>query len=263
MMKKRTLLSTLMLSIVSIGLFIGCGTNSETAKNKEGEQKTYEIACDSKYAPFSFEKDNKYEGIDVELLEAIAKEEGFEYNLKPMEFSAVIPGLKSGLLDGAIAGIGMTDERKQALDFSKGYYEAGLAIVTSSDNNIINGESDLNGKTVAIKKGTAGAIFAEENQEKYNLKLSYLEDSPTMFLDVENNNSDFLLEDYPVIAYKINNDKDSKLKIVGNKVTTVDFGFAVDKGKNSELLKMFDEGLEKIKQNGKYDEIVGKYVGSK
>ena len=67
-----------------------------------------------------------YKGIDVELLEAIAKEEGFEYDLKPMDFQAVIPGLTSGQLDGAIAGISITDERKQALDFSDGYFESGL-----------------------------------------------------------------------------------------------------------------------------------------
>lgn len=259
-MKKRTLISTLIVSILSVGIFAGCGASKEKSA-KEGEKKTYEIACDAKYAPFSFEKDKKYQGIDVELLEAIAKEEGFEYNLKPMDFSAIIPGITSGQLDGAIAGMSITEERKQALDFSNGYFESGLSVVVNADNNKINKTDDLKDKTVAVKKGTAGSIFAEENQERYNLKLNYLEDSPTMFLDVENNNSDFLLEDYPVIAYKIKTTGDSKLKIVGDKLTTVDYGFAVNKGQNAELLKMFNEGLDKLKENGKYDEILSKYVG--
>lgn len=257
-MKKRTLLSALMISVLSLGLFAGCG--SSDASKDEGEKK-YIIACDAKYAPFSFEEDGKYKGIDVEILDAIAKMERFEYELKPMDFSAIIPGLTANQLDGAIAGMSITDERKQSLDFSDGYFESGLSIVVNSKNTDINGEADLKDKSAAIKKGTAGSQFAEDNQEKYNLKLNYFDDSPTMFLDVENGNSDFLMEDYPVIAYKIKVDGDSKLRIAGDKLTTADYGFAVNKGKNAELLQKFNDGLKKLKENGEYDKIIGEYVG--
>ncbi len=172
-----------------------------------------------------------------------------------------IPALVSNQLDGAIAGISMTEDRKKSLDFSDGYFDSGLSIVTNKENTTINGEADLKGKSVAIKKGTAGSQFAEDNKDKYGLKLNYFEDSPTMFLDVENGNSDFLLEDYPVIAYKIKVDSGSKLKMAGDKITNVEYGFAVNKGKNTELLKKFNEGLKKIKDNGEYDKIVNQYIG--
>lgn len=257
-MKKRTLLSAMIISVLSLGLFAGCGS-SDASKDEDG--KKYTIACDAKYAPFSFEEDGKYKGIDVEILDAIAKVEGFEYELKPMDFSAIIPGLTANQLDGAIAGMSITDERKQSLDFSDGYFESGLSIVVNAKNTDINGEADLKDKSAAIKKGTAGSQFAEDNKEKYNLKLNYFDDSPTMFLDVENGNSDFLIEDYPVIAYKIKASGDSKLRIAGDKLTTADYGFAVNKGKNSELLQKFNDGLKKIKENGEYDKIIGEYVG--
>lgn len=262
-MKKRTIISALMVSILSLGLFAGCGSaesGTADAGKDEGDKK-YIIACDAKYAPFSFEEDGKYKGIDVELLDAIAKVEGFEYELKPMDFSAIIPGLTANQLDGAIAGMSITDERKQSLDFSDGYFESGLSLVVNANNTEINGEADLQGKSAAIKKGTAGSQFAEDNQQKYNLQLNYFDDSPTMFLDVENGNSDFLIEDYPVIAYKIKVGGDSKLRIAGEKLTTADYGFAVNKGENAELLQKFNDGLKKIKENGEYDKIVGQYIG--
>ncbi|MBE6072485.1 MAG: transporter substrate-binding domain-containing protein [Clostridium butyricum] len=261
MMKKR-IISTLMVSILSLGLFTGCGSaDSDAANNSNGGDKKYIIACDAKYAPFSFEEDGKYKGIDVELLEAIAKQEGFEYELKPMDFSAIIPGLTANQLDGAIAGMSITDERKQSLDFSDSYFESGLSLVVNANNTEINGQADLQDKSAAIKKGTAGSQFAEDNQEKYNLQLNYFDDSPTMFLDVENGNSDFLIEDYPVIGYKIKVDGNSKLKIAGEKLTTANYGFAVNKGENAELLQKFNDGLKKLKENGEYDKIIGQYIG--
>ena len=255
-MNKKSLVGILLTSVMAISLITGCG-----AAKGGNENKKYIIACDAKYAPFSFEEDGKYKGIDVEVLDAIAKEEKFEYELKPMDFEGIIPGLTANQIDGAIAGMSITDDRKKSLDFSDGYFVSGLSLVVNKDNTEINGENDLNGKSASIKKGTAGTKFAEDNESKYKLKLNYFDDSPSMFQAVENKNCDFLLEDYPVIAYKIKVDPNSKLKIAGEKLTTVDYGFAVKKGGNADLLKKFNEGLKKLKENGKYDEIVGQYIG--
>ncbi len=261
-MNKKSLVGILLASVMSVGMLSGCGAskNESTTKGDDANKK-YTIACDSKYAPFSFEENGKYKGIDVELLDAIAKEEKFEYDLKPMDFDGIIPGLTSNQLDGAIAGMSITDERKKVLDFSDGYFESGLSLVVNKENTSINGAADLNGKSASIKKGTAGAKYAEDNEAKYGLKLNYFDDSPSMFQAVENKNCDFLLEDFPVIAYKIKVDSNSKLKIAGEKLTSVDYGFAVKKGENQDLLKKFNEGLKKLKDNGEYDKIVNQYVG--
>lgn len=136
-----------------------------------------------------------------------------------------------------------------------------MSVVTNKDNSSINSVNDLNGKSASIKKGTAGAKYAEDNEAKYGLKLNYFEDSPSMFQAIENGNADFLMEDYPVIAYKIKVDPNAKLKIVGDKLDTVNYGFAVKKGQNGDLLKKFNEGLKKLKESGQYDKIVGQYIG--
>ena len=259
-MNKKSLVGILLAAVISIGIMSGCTAPKNDAAKIDDANKKYLIACDSKYAPFSFEENNKYKGIDVEILDAIAKEEKFEYELKPMDFKGIIPGLTSNQLDGAIAGMSITDERKQSLDFSDGYFVSGLSMVVNKTNTSINSEGDLKGKSASIKNGTAGAKFAEDNQSKYGLKVNYFDDSPSMFQAVENGNADFLLEDYPVIAYKIKVDSESKLKITGEKLTNVDYGFAVKKGANADLLKKFNEGLKKIKDNGQYDKIVDQYI---
>ncbi|NKF06521.1 transporter substrate-binding domain-containing protein [Clostridium gasigenes] len=252
---KKTKLLKMAMAIVTLGtLLVGCGAKDSSEGTK------YLIATDSKFAPFSFEENGNYKGIDVDILAEVAKAAGFEYELKPMDFGAIIPAIKSNQIDAAIAGMGITDERKESLDFSEPYFESGLSMVIKGDNTEINGVEDLNGKTVAVKKGTAGEKWALDNEKNYNLKVKHFEDSPSIFLEVQGRNSDFLLDDYPVIAYKVKVDANNELKIVGDKVTTSNYGFAVNKGKNTELMTKFQAGLKTIKENGKYDEILSKYI---
>jgi polar amino acid transport system substrate-binding protein len=270
-MKKKFIAGVLLILMLVAALITGC-TSSNTANNEEGQatksevdasadEKVYLIACDAKYAPFSFEEDGVYKGIDVELIAAIAEIEGFKYELKPMDFSGIIPALKANQIDGSIAGMNITESRKESVDFSDGYIKAASSIVTHKDNTDINSLDDLQGKTAAVKKGTTGSLFAEANQEKYNLKISYFDDSPSMFQAVENKNCDFLVEDFPVIAYKIKVDENALLRVAVNEIEEPPYdGFAVNKGENQDLLQMFNEGLQKLKDNGKYDEIVGQYV---
>lgn len=235
-------------------IFVACSSKKETS-----EKKVYKIGTDVTFAPFEFEKDGKYVGIDVEIVEAIAKAEGFEYELLPMNFNGIIPGLTSNQLDGAIAGMTITDERKEVLDFSEGYYESGISAVVNVKNSDINSPADFKGKKFAVKKGTTGALYAEEHQKEFGSEIRYFDDSPSMFQEVVNGNADITFEDYPVIAYKLSLEAEPTLKIVGEKLSSATFGFAVKKGQNQELLEMFNSGLKKIKESGEYDKILNKY----
>lgn len=235
-------------------IFVACSSKKETS-----EKKVYKIGTDVIFAPFEFEKDGKYVGIDIEILDAIAKAEGFEYTLSPMNFNGLIPAISSDQLDGAIAGMTITDERKEVLDFSEGYYESGISAVVSAKNDKINSADDFKGKTFAVKKGTTGSLYAEDKQKELGSQIRYFDDSPSMFQEVANGNADITFEDYPVIAYKLSLEKEPTLKIVGDKLSTAHFGFAVKKGQNKELLEKFNSGLKKIKESGEYDKILNNY----
>ncbi|AGK98999.1 transporter substrate-binding domain-containing protein [Clostridium pasteurianum] len=255
-MKKKLIAAITAFTILTTVLLAGCGNSTSQA----GGKKKYIIATDVTFAPFEFQKDGKYLGIDIDLLNAIAKEENFELELKPMNFKGIIPALTSNQVDGAISGMTITDERKKVLDFSDKYYDSGLGLVVKQDNADIKSMNDLNGKTIAVKKGTSGAEFAEKNKDKYKLNIKYFDDTPSVFQEIKNDNAVADFEDYPVIAYSISVNPNQGLKVVGEKLTSEPYGFAVNKGKNKELLYKFNEGFKKLKANGQYDEIIAKYI---
>jgi glutamine transport system substrate-binding protein len=260
----------LLLSAAALALTVTACGSSESASTSASSSpaggaaatvKKYTIGTDATYPPFEFEKDGKYVGIDIDLINAIAKEEGFEVELKPMNFKGIIPAITAKQLDAAIAGISITDERKQVVSLSDPYYKAGLSLVVREDNTSITKPEDLKGKTIAIKKGTTGANFAEELAKQYGAKVNYFDSSPAMFQEVVNKNADVTLEDFPVVSYKIATDKESKLKIVGDRLNGDFYGIAVSKD-NTELLNKINSGLKKLKDSGKIDEIVKSYMGS-
>ncbi|CAM3829943.1 transporter substrate-binding domain-containing protein [Mesobacillus thioparans] len=261
-MKKIKILSFLMAMMLVLA---ACGTNDEA--NGDGDEggsgdggKKYTVGTDTTYPPFEFEEGGDYKGIDIDIINAIAEEEGFEIELKPMDFGGIIPAILADQLDVAIAGMSITDERKQKVDFSDAYFDAGLTLVVSEDNNDITSVDDLKGKVVAVKNGTTGAEHAEKIKEEAGIKeVRQFNDSPSMFQEVANGNADVLIEDYPVIAYAIKK-SNLDLKTVGDRLNGDQYGIAVKKGENQELLEKINSGLKKIKDNGKYDEILNTYL---
>jgi polar amino acid transport system substrate-binding protein len=168
--------------------------------------------------------------------------------------------MQANQLDVAIAGMSITDDRKKVVDFSTPYFDAGLTVVVKNDNSSIKSVSDLNGKKVAVKKGTTGAKYATDNASKLGITVVQFNDSPAMFQEVSNGNADALIEDYPVISYAIAQ-QDLGLKIVGDRLNGDQYGIAVLKGKNQDLLKKINKGFAELKKDGTYDEILKTYLG--
>ncbi len=231
-------------------------TKAQDAAAAEG--KVYKIATDTTFAPFEFENDKgEMVGIDLDLLKAIAEDQGFEYELVVAGFSAATTGLEAGEYDAVIAGMSITDARKEKYDFSEPYYDSGVGMAVNADSDIASYE-DLNGKTVAAKIGTEGCTFAESIADQYGFTIMQFEDSSSMYQDVLAGNSVACFEDYPVLGYEISRGTAFKMPLEmehGNS-----YGFAVLKGQNTELLEMFDAGLKNMKDSGKYDEILNTYI---
>lgn len=259
-MKKGILASLLLVPALLLG---ACTEKEETVKDtatKDSEKEiVYRIGTDATYAPFEFEVKGEYKGIDIDLLKAIAKDQEFEFELAPMDFKGIIPAMQAGQLDAAIAGISITDERKKVIDYSNPYFDSGLTIGVKSDNDSINSVEDLKGKKVIVKKGTTGSDQAAKMSEEHGFELIYVEDTPSMFLDVKNGNADALIDDYPVVAYAIAQDN-LGVKIVGDKMNGEQYGMTVLKGKNKELLEKLNTGLENVKASGEYQKILDTYI---
>jgi polar amino acid transport system substrate-binding protein len=245
--------------IAGIGIALVCCAFALIAAGCEKKGAGYQIATDTTFAPFEFQNaEKKYVGIDIDLLAAIAKDQAFEYTLKPLGFNAAVAALEVGQADGVIAGMSITAERQKKYDFSAPYYDSGVVMAIKADNTSINGYADLAGKRVAVKTGTEGAIFAESIKDQYGFTLAYFDESPLMYEEVKTGNSAACFEDYPVMGYGIA--QGNGLKMVTGMEKGSSYGFAVQKGKNAELLAKFNAGLANIRANGTYQEILNRYI---
>lgn len=238
-----------------------CGGSAEPADDAAGstDSKTYVIATDTAFPPFEFtDADGTFKGIDVDIVAAVAEDQGFEYEIQSLGFDAALLAVQSGQADGVIAGMSITDERKETFDFSDAYYTADVTMAVAKGSGIASYE-ELNGKTVAVKTGTNGADYAKSIAEEYGFNIVEFKDSPTMYQDVIAGNTVACFEDYPVMAYNVQ--QGAELEIPeGMTAAGSDYGFAVKKGENAELLEAFQAGLANIKANGKYQEIIDSYT---
>lgn len=233
-------------------------TTQDTADSKAADGKTYVIATDTTFAPFEFENDNgEMVGIDLDILAAIAQDQGFAFEIQSVGFSAACAALEAGEVDGVIAGMSITDDRKAKYDFSEPYYDSGVGMAVPVGSEIASYE-DLAGLQVAAKIGTEGCTFAESIQEEYGFSVTQFEDSSSMYQDVLAGTSAACFEDYPVLGYEISRGTELTLPMEMERGSS--YGFATLKGANPELIEMFNAGLANIKESGKYDEILNTYI---
>lgn len=258
-MKKLTAL--LLAAAMTLSL-TACGGNSaaETSTENAAEGKTYVIATDTTFAPFEFENDKgEMVGIDLDLLAAIAEDQGFTYELQVVGFSAAVTALESGEADGVIAGMSITEAREELYDFSTPYYDSGVGMAVAAGSDIKSYE-DLAGQQVAAKIGTEGCTFAESIADQYGFTITQFEDSATMYQDVLSGTSAACFDDYPVLGYEISRGTALELPLEMERGSS--YGFATLKGEAPELVEMFNAGLANLKASGKYDEIINTYVAT-
>ena len=276
-MKKRMMAICLTMGMTA-SMLAGCGSSTgndssntssaakeETAATESGNTassasgKKYVIATDTVFAPFEFtDESGAFVGIDVDILDAIAKDQGFDYELQSLGFDAALVAVQSGQADGVIAGMSITDERKETFDFSDPYYDADVTMAVAAGSSI-KSYDDLKGQKVAVKTATNGSDYAKSIADQYGFEIVEFKDSPTMYQDVITGNTVACFEDYPVMAYNIKQGAGMEMP-EGMTAAGSSYGFAVQKDQNSELLEMFNKGLADIKANGTYQEIVDKYT---
>ncbi len=227
-----------------------------------GTGKKWVIATDTAFKPFEYTNESgDFVGIDVDILDAVAKDQGFEYELQVLGWDASIAACQAGQADGMIAGASITEERKESgWIFSDGYYDADqcLAVAEASE---IKGFADLKGKDLAVKTGTMSAEYAESMVDEYGFSIVYFEDSPTMYQAVVGGQVAGVIDDTPIMAANIK-DGGLAMKLVdGTGNDPAEYGLAVFSADNQELVDLFNAGLKNIKENGVYEEILAKYLG--
>ena len=203
------------------------------AVSSHAADKKLVVATDTAFVPFEFKQGDKYVGFDVDLWAAIAKELKLDYELKPMDFSGIIPALQTKNVDLALAGITITDERKKAIDFSDGYYKSGLLVMVKANNNDVKSVKDL--------------------RQFPNIDNAYME--------LGTNRADAVLHDTPNILYFIKTAGNGQFKAVGDSLEAQQYGIAFPKG-SDELRDKVNGALKTLRENGTYNEIYKKWFGT-
>ena len=235
-------------------------TSTKAGQKSTPKKKTYKISSDSSFAPFVFQNDqSKYTGIDMELIKAIAKDQGFTLEISNPGFDAAVSDVQNGNADGMIAGMTVTDARKATFDFSDPYYTTN-SILAVQESSTISSYEDLKGKTVGVKNGTASQTFLEENKSKYGYKIKTFSDGASMYDSLNSGSVAAIMDDEPVIKYAIKQGRKFKTPIEGTPSGQI--AFAVQKDSNPELIEMFNNGLANLKESGQYQKILDKYLSS-
>ena len=141
-MKLKKLALVLTGALVSLAL-VGCGGGDQAKQ----EAKVLRVGSAIDFAPFEFQDEGQkdYQGFDMDLIRAIAKEMGSEAEIQNIGFDGLIPALQAKNIDVIISGMTINDERKQKVNFSDPYYQSGLTMIVRSDEQAIKSFKDLKG----------------------------------------------------------------------------------------------------------------------
>ena len=223
----------------------------------------YSFGTDTAFRPFEYtDETGTLVGIDVELLAAIAEDQGFTYTIEPLGWDASIAACQAGQKDAMIAGASITEERKEkGWIFSDGYFTAtqSMAVAQGSD---ITGFDGLNGKNVAVKTGTKSKDYADSLAGTYGFTVLTFESSPDIYQAVISGQCAACFDDTPIMADYIKSNGVPIQLVEGTESEGADYGMAIFNPAKQEIVDKFNAGLANIKASGKYDEILAKYLGN-
>ncbi len=249
---KRVLLVLLVLATAS-GLAFAKGGSEAGGKPK------IVIATDATWPPMEMVNESKQiVGFDIDLMKAAADAGGFMVEFKNTAWDGIFAGLEAGEYDAVMSSVTITDERKQTMDFSVPYINAGQIMVVRKELQGVDKLDQLKGKSVGAQIGTTGAF---EIEKVTGVTLKTYDEIGLAFEDLANGRIQAVVCDTPVAAqFALQNENyKGKLKIVGKPFTEEFYGVAVKKG-NAQKLELINKGLNKVLKTATYDKIFAAWL---
>ncbi|CAL9664754.1 Glutamine-binding periplasmic protein [Actinosynnema sp. ALI-1.44] len=213
------------------------------------------------YKPFQYSEGDKTVGFDVDLVDLVAKELGVTQEIFDTPFENITSGtvFATNECDLAAAGMTITDERKQAIDFSDPYFDASQALLVKKDSPIKD-LPDLKGKRLGVQQDTTGEEYANKNAAAHGYTVVEFEDLPLMETAVRTGAVDAAINDNGVLYDYVKEFPDTA--VTKEFATGEAYGIGMKKG-NTALQAKVNEVLKKAKENGEYDRIYEKWFGKK
>ena len=264
---------------------------SSCGKKSTGKIQGREIrlGIDRDNAPFSYlDEEKNPAGFDVELIEAIARLEGFTVKFVPMNPSALQSAVVTGTIVGAMGGIEIREEKQ--LSFSEAYGSSTLGLLYGEQSSASEQMPSLQGKSILVKEGSGTAVFLESIRQKEGFSLLVVQENQDLIREWLEGKGDFIAEDLPVLEamkeeipkidergrtedylppdllgiseFDVQKEKNNRagqnIEIFSLKEEQ-HYGLMVGMGQNKELLRAFVRGLKKMKENGEWETLTKKY----
>ena len=233
-------------------------SEGETAAEDAEEEKTAEggtliMGTNATFPPYEYYEGDEIVGIDVEIAQAIGEKLGMEVTVEDMEFDALIPALASNKVDIVAAGMTVTPERQESVNFTDTYATAAQVIIVKQGSDIASSE-DLNGKILGVQMGTTGDSLASEIEgaqvERFNKYFEAIQSVLQGKIDA------VIIDSAPAKAFA---EKDENLIILDEALSSEDYAMAINKD-NTELLDKVNAAIAELDEEGTLDEIVNKYI---
>ena len=217
------------------------------------------VCTDSPYAPFEFQNDaGEFQGFDVELVQAMAAELGLEANFIVTPFDGIWLQPAAGTCDMVASAMTITDERAENAVFTDPYFDADQSLLVRSADSGLK-LADMSGRVIAVQTGTTGEIYATENAPE-GAELRSFDEPAAMFLALEGNDVDAILQDLPVNGERAAQEPD-KFVLSDQFPTGEQYGFSVSL-ENTDLANALNDALSTVRDAGDYDTIFATWFGT-
>ncbi len=255
----KRLVSIGALVLLLAGLAFASGSGEQATSSSAPAAPKIVVATDATWPPMEYVDTNKnIVGFDIDLMNAAAQAGGFQVEFRNTAWDGIFAGLAAGDYDAVISSVTITDERKQTMDFSIPYINAGQVLIVPQSVNNVTTLKDLVGKQVGAQIGTTGAMQIQAVQ---GVTLKTYDELGLAIEDLANGRIAGVVADSPTAAnFVLQNDNyKGKLKIVGEPFTDEYYGVAVKKG-NTKVLDMINAGLKAVLDAKKDQELKTKWL---
>lgn len=223
-----------------------------------GNKETLKVGIEQNFRPFTYMENGDKKGFEVDLWQAIAQKTDMKYELVPMEHGELLKSVKSGAVDLAIAGMTVSNARKNNFEYSSPYFQTGLVVLTSTDNGVIKGKEDLAQKVVATKNGSTAFNYAGEIQ---GAKIRSYSNVADVYNELKNNTVDAAIFDERNAHDFLQDKAQGQVKMVGE--TFNKERYAVVGKKRNKYIGKVNKGIEAISKDGTYETMYTKWFGAK
>ena len=245
-------------------MLAGCNDSSAPAENAEADTATeapmnIKIATESSYKPFSYtDADGKLIGYEIELVDALCAQMKAECEVISQDWDGLIPGLNAQKFDAAIAGMSITSERKEVVDFSDPYFHSGIILIGKKGDDL--SIDSLEGQPIASQRSTVASQYLQDEHADADIKLYDTQDNA--YLDLTSGRVRGMMSDKVTGTDWLKTDAGKDYEIKGQEISSDDDAMGIAFRKGDPLVAKFNAALAELKDNGTYDQITGSYFGT-